>query len=88
MRPLAVVLPNSLAILVTFMVSGALHDVAVSLIKWQLIFVCTPWFTLMGITVLLTSKVSYLSYNFPIRACINFGFIALCYFISAQLQRI
>ena len=36
MRPLASFLPVSLATLVTFLVSGGLHDIAVSIIKWKI----------------------------------------------------
>ena len=44
MRPLASFLPISLSILITFLVSGALHDLAVSVIKWNIIVFFTPWF--------------------------------------------
>lgn len=56
MRPLSKWLPQWLAILMTFAVSGALHDLAVTLIKWHLVFFFTPWFSVMGVAVLVTSK--------------------------------
>lgn len=73
MRPLRVFLPASLAILITFLISGALHDLAVSLVKWQVTLFFTPWFGLMGLIVLASSKlaVSYGNYSWLTRATIN-----------------
>ncbi|WP_287008332.1 MBOAT family O-acyltransferase [Alteromonas sp.] len=38
MRPLSKWLPQWLTIMITFAVSGALHDLAVTLLKWHAIF--------------------------------------------------
>ena len=54
MKPLNRVLPIWLSILLTFTVSGALHDIAVTVIKWQATFFFAPWFTLMGIILFLS----------------------------------
>jgi len=47
MRPISQFLPMWLAVLLTFLVSGALHDIAVALVKCQAIFFFTPWFGIM-----------------------------------------
>ena len=48
-RPLrAMGLPVTLSTLITFCVSGAVHDIAASLVSQRLVFVCTPWFCLMA----------------------------------------
>lgn len=46
MRPASRLLPIWLATIVTFLVSGALHDIAVSLIKWKVVVFMTHflWF--------------------------------------------
>ena len=55
-RPLrAMGLPVTLSTLITFCVSGAVHDIAASLVSQRLVFVCTPWFCLMA-AVLLVSR--------------------------------
>lgn len=45
-------LPNSIATIVTFCVSGGIHDLAATAVKQQLTFVCTPWFFFMAIGLL------------------------------------
>lgn len=42
MRPLTQLVPIWFAIMITFAVSGGLHDIAVSLIKWRATFFFTP----------------------------------------------
>lgn len=54
-QPLQTWLPAAAARVVTFVVSGALHDLAVMLVKgyWPMFF--TPWFTLMGFLTALSA---------------------------------
>jgi len=52
MKPLSQLFPIWLAIIMTFAVSGALHDLAITLVKWKFTFFFTPWFTLMSFIVL------------------------------------
>lgn len=40
---------------VTFVVSGAIHDAAVMLVTRSISFLIVPWFTALGLIVLLTS---------------------------------
>lgn len=88
MRPLHKVLPLWIAVILTFLVSGALHDIAVSLVKWRPIFFLTPWFTLMGAMVVL-SKAGNLTFgNAPwiARALINTACIWVGYYLTTLLQ--
>jgi len=73
MKPLNRFLPAWAAIFVTFLVSGAIHDLAVSLFKAQPIFFFTPWFGIMGLVVVASNKfnISYGSFGWPVRASIN-----------------
>lgn len=75
--PLKPHLGRSGAILATFTVSGALHDLAVMLLKWKLFFHITPWFFFMGLSVLITSKFQFQYKTQPwlARALINSSFI-------------
>lgn len=77
MKPLSAFTPIWFAIILTFAVSGALHDLAVMLLKWKFIFFFAPWFTLMGITVVVTKllQVSYAKFPWTLRAIINVTFI-------------
>ena len=83
-------LPASLALLLTFGVSGALHDVAVTVVKWQPIFFFTPWFLLMGILVLLTKMINFEMVHWPwiVRAMCNAGLIIGSLLIVLWLEKL
>lgn len=88
MRPVANFLPISLATFITFLVSGALHDIAVSIIKWKTIFFFTPWFGLMGLMVIGSkgAGISYGHVSWPVRALINASFILISLGITYFLE--
>ncbi|MEP4487013.1 MAG: hypothetical protein ABJ013_15385 [Halioglobus sp.] len=58
-KPLADRLPDPMALLGTFAVSGVLHDAAVSLFRMNLTVIFTPWFTLMGVLVLVSTALNF-----------------------------
>lgn len=74
MRPLNAFLPTSLSVLITFLISGALHDLAVSVVKWKAVVFFTPWFGIMGTIVIGFSAlgISYDKFRWIIRATFNF----------------
>lgn len=86
MKPLSQQLPLWLAIILTFAVSGALHDLAITLVKWKLTFLFTPWFSLMSLIVLATKKfrISYHMYHWLIRASINIALVTVCLVLTRQ----
>ncbi|MEP4890705.1 MAG: acyltransferase [Aliiglaciecola sp.] len=90
MRPLANFLPISIATLITFLASGALHDMAVSIVKWKAIIFFTPWFGLMGLMVIASKRagISYKHVAWPVRALINASFIfvslGVTYFVESM----
>lgn len=88
MKPAAEILPLWLAILVTFIVSGALHDIAVTVVKWRLTFFFTPWFLLMGVMVVASQQlnISYPDYRWGIRALINLLIIAGSLMLAVALE--
>jgi hypothetical protein len=90
MKPLNLFLPNWLAVMFTFIVSGALHDLAVSIVNWKAVVFFTPWFALMGAVVILFQyfAISYRSYPWLIRSGINsaiiIGTVSITYFVEAK----
>jgi len=82
--PLKKWLPPGLALIVTFVISGALHDIAITAIRlnWTLLF--TPWFFLMGLSVVFSNrlKINYKNASQPIRAMINTGYVGVCLVIT------
>ena len=71
--------PQALATIMTFVVSGALHDAVISALFSNFIFVCTPWFLAMGMLVVVTEKcnISYTDYAWTVRAIINIACVGL-----------
>lgn len=83
-------MPLSFATLITFVVSGALHDLAVSLVKWHVVIFFTPWFAFMGLAVIFSSKmgISYAGFSWYIRALINVSLIIVTLCITYFMQSI
>jgi hypothetical protein len=87
MRPLSRFMPSWLAIITTFAVSGGLHDLAVTLVKWRMTFFFTPWFLIMGLLVVATKglNISYRAHSWPIRVLCNLTCIAVSLWINQNL---
>ena len=83
-KPLTQFLPHSIALILTFSISGLLHALAVSLIKKEIFFVCTPWFSVMSLVVIASQKLSMDMSKFPfiIRAFIHSSTVVICYWVS------
>ncbi len=78
MRPLSKRLPSFIALILTFAVSGLLHDVAVSLIKMNFVFIFTPWFMIMGAIAVLSKHYSNILSNSHFIVCSVINLIILC----------
>ena len=85
--PLKNFLPTALAVMITFAISGALHDLAVILLTKKISYLITLWFSVMGVfLVLLTSlNVNYEKAHFIVRATINLSIIVLSYLLASQI---
>ena len=88
MKPLSRLFPIWLAIIMTFAISGALHDLAITLVKWRFTFFFTPWFTLMSFMVLATKRfcISYKEYHWVIRASINIILVVVCLVLTIAFE--
>lgn len=90
MRPSSVFLPIWLATVLTFTVSGGLHDLAVSLVKWRMTFFFTPWFVLMSGAVFASKhfNISFKTYPWSIRALVNMAIISVCLYVTIIFERL
>lgn len=79
-RPLTRFLPPSMALFVTFIASGFIHDLVIMALREQLALLFTPWFALMAVLVLAGGK--YPQHNFAVRAALNFAQIALPFAVA------
>ena len=77
--PLQRVLPAALAVIMTFVVSGLIHDLVTMALRRSVTFFFTPWFLVLGIGVVLGRAVNMDLSNLPwwIRASINLTYLII-----------
>jgi hypothetical protein len=86
--PLNRFLPASVSLILTFTISGGIHDVATMLVRRAPAFLFTPWFFLMGVVVVFGRllKLDYSAHPFFIRVAINFSLVVACLMLTLGLQ--
>lgn len=87
-KPLKLILPQALSLIITFVVCGFIHDLTIMLLKWKFTLLLTPWFLFIGFCVILGdyAKIDYSKFPWITRATINIGIILCCLFIAYQLR--
>lgn len=88
--PLRRLVPAAPALVVTFLVSGAIHDLAVSLVTGSATFLFVPWFGALGIGVVVTSSVGldFGSHPWLVRAGVNVGFVLIGLGLALGARRV
>ncbi|MFD2968782.1 MBOAT family O-acyltransferase [Sphingobacterium bambusae] len=89
-KPLTQLIHSSLALMLTFVISGAIHDLFTTLIRGKLsIFFCI-WFFFMSLAVVLSKSLNYdLSRSSWIsRAISNLSIVIFCALITIILNKI
>ncbi len=77
--PLRAYIPAPLALIITFIFCGAIHDAVTMLVSGRPAFLFTPWFCVMG-TVLVLAKalnINYARFSWATRALINISYVGL-----------
>jgi hypothetical protein len=87
-KPLKIIFPPALSLILTFIFCGFLHDLVIMLLRWNFEILLTPWFLLMGFCVVLGdyAKIDYSKFTWIIRASINILIISSCLFIAYQVR--
>jgi len=82
--PLRRVLPRSIALLLTFVICGALHDLAAMAVWGSVAFFCTTMFFFFGAGVLIGrwAGLDFSGLPWPARAAINFTYILACFALA------
>jgi hypothetical protein len=88
--PLVRVMPLTAALIMTFVVSGAIHDLVVSAILGSATFVVTPWFLLLGLGLVFgrAANLDFSGRPWFVRALVNLGYIGLCLALTLIARRI
>lgn len=86
--PLKQYLPAALALILTFTISGVIHDFATMLIRQSGAFLFTPWFFLMGVVVIIEQifQVDYSKQQRLMRVVINLIYVLSCLAITLTLK--
>ena len=88
-KPLKKIFPVAVALLLTFVFCGLIHDTVNTIYRGKISLFFTIWFLLMGFAVLITK---YLKHNFAkrewiFRASINLSIISFCFLITLYLTK-
>jgi D-alanyl-lipoteichoic acid acyltransferase DltB (MBOAT superfamily) len=88
--PLKRVLPTAAALIMTFVVCGALHDLVIIAIRGSATFLFTPWFFLLGVGVVFGRAVGmdFSSRPWLFRACVNFTYVGACLAVTLVARRV
>ena len=88
-KPLKFIFSPALSLIITFVVCGFIHDLAIMLLKWKFTLLLTPWFLFMGLSVIISdyTKIDYSKFPWIARAASNIVIILGCLLI-AYLVRI
>ena len=88
-QPIFKITNRNIAVCITFAVSGLIHDVIISIIKGNMIFVVTPWFFAISIfyIILECAGVTYEKVRSYVRTFINCSLIIICYLISVFVMK-
>lgn len=82
--PLKRFLPPFLALIATFVVCGAFHDLVTTLVRGSLAFLFTPWFFFLGIGVVLGRllRMDLSGYPWAVRAGANLAYVVSCLLLA------
>ncbi len=88
--PLQHLLPAALALVFTFTISGAVHDLATMLVRHAPALLFTPWFFIMSIVLLLGQalRVDYTTRPFRTRVLINLTYVIGCLLLTLALMHV
>ena len=87
-RPANRALPYPLAIVVTFLVSGAIHDLVTTAVRGSPTLLFTPWFFLMSVGLLLgeTAHMDLSARPWAFRVVTNLTYIGTCLLLALRLR--
>jgi D-alanyl-lipoteichoic acid acyltransferase DltB (MBOAT superfamily) len=86
--PLLGVLPRSLAVIATFAVCGAIHDLVTTLVRGSVACFFTPWFVALGAGAVLSNAVRMNLSHRPwwFRAAVHTSYLVACLVIAVAVQ--
>ncbi len=88
--PLRRFLPPALALIMTFVISGGIHDLTTMAIRRSAAFLFTPWFFLLGVGVVVGRglDMDFSEHPWLVRAGINLTYILICLALTLAVRRL
>ncbi len=87
--PLKRFLPRAAALLATFVVCGAFHDLVTLGVRGRTAFLFTFWFFFLGVGVLLgnAARMDLSGRTWPVRAAVHVIYVVVCLGLAIAVQR-
>lgn len=88
--PLLRIFAEPLALVATFVVCGAFHDLVTMAVRRAPAFFFTPWFFLLGLGVLFgrRARLDFSHRAWPVRASANLAYIGACLGLTLMAKRV
>lgn len=88
--PLRRVLPSALALIMTFVVCGALHDLVATSIRGSVTLPFSTWFLVLGVGVVLGGAVGMdlSDRSWATRASVNLTYLVVCLVVAIVVRRV
>lgn len=88
--PLRRFIPAALALVLTFVFCGALHDLVTMAVRGAPAFLFTPWFLLLGIGVLLgrVAGLDLAGRSWGVRAAVNAAYVLACLAVTLIIRQL
>jgi len=89
-EPLKRVCPPALALVLTFAVTGIIHDLVTMAVRRDLAFLFTPWFLFLGLGVALgqAARMDLATWPWVARAALHAGYVSACLVLAVAVFRV
>lgn len=88
-KPIKKLFPVGIAVVLTFIFCGLVHDLVTTIIRGKPSFFFVVWFLVMGVVVAISKQINYdLSHRkWVLRALVNLSIIAVCLLLTIYLNK-
>ena len=88
--PLKRMMPSALALIVTFVICGAIHDLVTTAVRGSAAFFFTPWFLFLALGLLIgrAARMNLSRQPWLVRAAANLSYIATCLAAAVTIKRL
>ena len=86
--PLKRALPPAIALVITFVVCGVVHDLVTTVVRGSLAFLFTPWFFFLGLGVVVgrLTRMDLGRFPWSVRATANLAYVPTCLGLALLLR--